>query len=92
MTAVIHNNLSDMQPHKEQTFCAGDYFMVEGALCQLCQVKTHRFTLIACSSGNRYDEGMKVARYLHITLDEVRSMTLNAVVAPVASVEINYKL
>ena len=92
MTDVKHtNNTSNKQP-SQQTFVAGDYFLVEGELVELCQVGTHRYTLIVCEYGNRYGDGQRVDNYSKITLEEVKEMAESGSVVPVKSVEISYTI
>ena len=92
MTDVTHtNNTTTMQP-PQQTFEAGDYFLVIGELVELCQVGIHKYTLITCKDGNRYGSGQSVDNYSKITLEEVKEMADNDDVVLVKSVEISYTI
>jgi len=60
---------------KEQTYKKGDRFIVCSQKSILCQVDDMKYCLIEPSTGNRYQNPVKVQNYNHVTTDEINKMT-----------------
>ena len=92
MTDITHIDKTKEKQIPRQTFEAGDYFLIDGKLAELCQVGDLKFTLISCKRGNRYCSGQSVSNYRKITIEEIVEMVENRDITPVKSVKINYTI